>query len=35
MVTTRCEIFADGADGGVREPVATVTSSLVIRGEDS
>lgn len=38
MVTTRCEIFAaaDGADGdGAREPVATVSSSLVIRGEDS
>ncbi|MFD6135637.1 MaoC family dehydratase N-terminal domain-containing protein [Isoptericola sp. NPDC056618] len=38
MVTTRCEIFAavDGAAGdGTREPVATVSSSLVIRGEDS
>ncbi|MEU2199818.1 MaoC family dehydratase N-terminal domain-containing protein [Isoptericola sp. NPDC019482] len=37
MVTTRCEIFAtgDGVDDGAREPVATVSSSLVIRGEDS
>ncbi|MFI2293858.1 MaoC family dehydratase N-terminal domain-containing protein [Isoptericola sp. NPDC019571] len=38
MVTTRCEILAaaDGAAGdGAREPVATVSSSLVIRGEDS
>ncbi|MFD6179469.1 MULTISPECIES: FAS1-like dehydratase domain-containing protein [unclassified Isoptericola] len=36
MVTTRCEIFAtSGADAAAREHVATVTSSLVIRGEDS
>jgi acyl dehydratase len=34
MVTTRCEIFAQ-ADDGTREPVSTVSSSLVIRGEDS
>jgi hypothetical protein len=30
MVTTRCEIT-----GGGGEPVATVVSSLVIRGEDA
>ncbi|MFC8597908.1 MULTISPECIES: FAS1-like dehydratase domain-containing protein [unclassified Isoptericola] len=38
MVTTRCEIFAisgDGSEDATREPVATVSSSLVIRGEDS
>ena len=41
MVTTRCEIFAaphdDAADAavGTGEPVATVSSSLVIRGEGS
>ena len=38
MVTTRCEIFAVTEGGGAddaREPVATVSSSLVIRGEDS
>jgi acyl dehydratase len=35
MVTTRCEVFADGPDDDAREHVATVTSSLVIRGEDS
>lgn len=34
MVTTRCEIFAQ-ADDGAREPVSTVTSSLVVRGEDA
>ncbi len=34
MVTTRCEIFADGPDDDARERVATVMSSLVIRGED-
>ena len=32
MVTTRCELYADGADGA-REHVTTVTSSLVVRGE--
>jgi acyl dehydratase len=32
MVTTRCEIFALLPDRG-REPVSTVTSSLVVRGE--
>lgn len=38
MVTTRCEIFVvpgAGDDDAAREPVATVSSSLVIRGEDS
>ncbi|PRZ07106.1 acyl dehydratase [Isoptericola sp. CG 20/1183] len=36
MVTTRCEIFAAGTDGAAPgEHVATVTSSLVVRGEDS
>ncbi|MGF0115724.1 FAS1-like dehydratase domain-containing protein [Promicromonospora sp. Marseille-Q5078] len=34
MVTTRCEVAALVADGEL-EPVSTVTSSLVIRGEDS
>ncbi len=33
MVTTRCEIAAVRPDGS--EPVTTVTSSLVIRGEES
>ncbi|MFE4467122.1 MaoC family dehydratase N-terminal domain-containing protein [Oerskovia sp. NPDC056781] len=36
MVTTRAEIGALAADGsGTVEPVATVTSSLVVRGEDA
>lgn len=35
MVTTRCEIFTAGDDGAPGEHVATVTSSLVVRGEDS
>ena len=36
MVTTRAEIGALAADGsGAVEPVATVTSSLVVRGEDA
>ncbi|MEG3615958.1 FAS1-like dehydratase domain-containing protein [Isoptericola haloaureus] len=36
MVTTRCELFAVDAEGGdLGEHVATVTSSLVVRGEDS
>nr|WP_277209273.1 MaoC family dehydratase N-terminal domain-containing protein [Isoptericola croceus] len=36
MVTTRCEVFAAAPDGGAPgEHVATVTSSLVVRGEDS
>lgn len=34
MVTTRCEIFAQGEDGA-REPVSTVLSTLAIRGEDA
>lgn len=34
MVTTRCEIFAAGADDA-REHVATVTSTLAVRGEGS
>jgi acyl dehydratase len=34
MVTTRCEIFAHDVDGE-REPVSTVTSSLVVRGESA
>jgi acyl dehydratase len=35
MVSTRCEIFAAEADGTPGEHVATVTSSLVIRPEES
>nr|WP_125774001.1 MaoC family dehydratase N-terminal domain-containing protein [Antribacter gilvus] len=34
LVTTRCEIFAESADG-TREPVSTVTSTLAVRGEDA
>ncbi len=34
MVTTRCEILAQaGDDAGERTPVATVTSTLAVRGE--
>jgi len=36
MVTTRAEVGALATDGsGTVEPVATVTSSLVVRGEDA
>jgi acyl dehydratase len=36
MVTTRCEIFAQAPDGaGERTPVATVTSTLAVRGESA
>jgi acyl dehydratase len=35
MVSTRCEIFAADADGAPGEPVATVTSSLVVRPEET
>jgi hypothetical protein len=41
MITTRSEIFALGTDvtgaagdgAGLREPVATATSSILVRGE--
>ncbi|MCB7136818.1 FAS1-like dehydratase domain-containing protein [Cellulosimicrobium marinum] len=33
MVSTRCEISAQGPDGAVGERVATVTSTLAVRGE--
>ncbi|NOV96187.1 FAS1-like dehydratase domain-containing protein [Isoptericola halotolerans] len=35
MVTTRCEIHAASPEGAPGEHVATVTSSLVVRGEDA
>ncbi len=34
MVTTRCEVFAE-RPGDAREHVATVTSTLAVRGEES
>ena len=34
MITTRCEIAAQWADGP-DEPVATVVSTLAVRGEDT
>lgn len=33
MVTTRVEIAAEGADPSVSEPVSTVVSTIVVRGE--
>lgn len=35
LVTTRCEIFAADATGAPAEPVATVVSTLAVRGDDA